>query len=270
MVGYIWPVDEPKKVMVIIHGIGEHSGRYDRMAGYLNDAGIAVVSMDLPGHGLSRGKRGHISNRDKLMAAVTSMIDYAHEKYPDIPLVLYGHSMGGNICLDYRVRGERNALPEKYIVSAPWIKLVKSVPVPVFKVVRGVSKVIPTISISTGCEPEDLGNLIHTGDYNDDPLVHHEITIKTAADCMDVAEGLTSGKYMDNKRAKGKPFLLMHGTDDKICDIEGSRRLEKRYKKEENFKYIEWEGYYHEIHNGGPNHTGEEVIETIRDFVLEE
>ena len=105
LAGYIWDVPHPDNVVCIIHGIGEYAGRYDRLAKILNPAGIAVLSMDLPGHGLSAGKRRHAAPRSLVLDDVTEMIRYAEEKWPGIPITLYGHSMGGNICLDYRARG---------------------------------------------------------------------------------------------------------------------------------------------------------------------
>lgn len=266
--GYVWDVSYPKRVMCIIHGIGEHSGRYDRMAMMLNNSGIAVVSIDLPGHGISGGKRGHTAPRDKIIKCVDLMIEKTTELYPGIPLTLFGHSMGGALCLDYRARGTLNNIPDRYLVTSPWLKLVKEIPKPVIEAARIASKVLPLIAISSGCEAEDLGNIALTKSYETDPLVHRQITIKTAVECTNIAEEILSGKILDNKRAKGKPFLLMHGDEDKICDVEGSRQLAARLEKEKNFAYIEWEGYYHEIFNGGPEATGEKPIETIRDFVL--
>lgn len=269
LAGYHWPVESPKAVMCIIHGIGEYAGRYDRMAGILNEAGIGVLCMDLPGHGLTKGKRGHIGNRDVLLNDISIMIGKAEELYPDVPITLYGHSMGGNICLDYKSRGSKNDVPVKYIVSGPWLKLVQSVPKPLVKIVKRIAKVSPTIAMSSNCNEEDLGNMDVIKIYKADPLVHPNITISTASDCIEVADAILNGTHPDNGKTKGKPFLLMHGSDDKICDVRGSRKLAEINSKDPSFRYIEWEGYYHEIHNGGPNHTGEEVIETIKNFVLE-
>lgn len=269
LIGYQWDVESPKKVMCIIHGIGEHGGRYDRMAGYLTEAGIAVIAMDLPGHGLTDGKRGDASPREKVFEAVDAMLSYARKKYPDVPIVLYGHSMGGNICLDYRSRGGLDVLPEKYIVSAPWLRLTKSIPTPVFLALKGVSKIAPNITMSSNCNPEDLGNMEIVSDYATDPLVHGHITLRTAAECFEIGEALCTGAHPTDGLADGKPFLLMHGSADKICSVEGSRMLAELYSNEPWFKYIEWPGYYHEIHNGGPEATGEEVIETIKNYVLQ-
>lgn len=269
LTGYLWNVDSPKKVFCIIHGIGEHAGRYDRMAGYLTDVGIAVVSMDLPGHGLTDGRRGDTAPREKVFEAVDAMLDYARAKYPGVPIVLYGHSMGGNIALDYRNRGGLDLLPEKYIVSAPWLRLVREVPPALYIALKAASKIAPKLAMRSECKTEDLGNMEIVAGYSTDPLVHGDITLRTAVDCFEIGDAITRGVNKKDGLAYGKPFLLMHGSDDKICSVEATREFAARYRNNEWFKYIEWPGYYHEIHNGGPNATGEEVIETIRDFVLE-
>lgn len=266
---YTWHIENPQNVMCIIHGIGEHIGRYDRMAKVLNEAGIAVIGVDLPGHGLSGGKRGHAAPRSYVLDVVTAMLEFAKKKYPDAKLTLYGHSMGGNICLDYRCRGEKNDLPQRYIVSAPWVKLVKSVPTPLVAVVRALSKLMPQKAISSGCNYKDLGNIDIVKSYDEDPLVHGHITLECAVSGFIIGNELFSGKHKSNGRAENKPFLLMHGSDDKICSVTGSREIAKQNEKNTAFTYIEWDGYYHEIHNGGPNAKGEKVIEAIRDFIKE-
>jgi len=79
VVGYHFPCDNPKKVMCIIHGIGEHMGRYQRMADKLKEQGIAVVGMDLRGHGISSGVRGNTAPREEILKDIDAMLDYAAE-----------------------------------------------------------------------------------------------------------------------------------------------------------------------------------------------
>lgn len=83
-----------------------------------------------------------------------------------------------------------------------------------------------------------------------------------------MGNAIFDGTNPDNGRADGKPFLLMHGDEDRVCSVNGSRRLAERMKDNTWFSYIEWPGYYHEIHNGGREATGDEVIEKIKDFIL--
>lgn len=267
--GYHFPCEHASHVMCLIHGIGEHAGRYQRMAGKLIENGIAVLSMDLRGHGISSGVRGDTAPRKEVLGDVDALIEYAQELYPGRPITLYGHSMGGNICLNYRAIGRKNDVPQKYIVSAPWIKLVMQIPGPLYTCVKAASKIVPKMTISSSFPEEDLGNLEYVRPYNDDPLVHDKISLRCAVDCYDFGNAIAAGTNEDNHGADGKPFLLMHGDGDKICDIKGSRAVAGRLAGTKGFTYIEWPGYCHEIHNGGPETTGDEVIEKIINFILE-
>lgn len=268
LTGYLWDVPGAKRVMCVIHGIGEYAGRYDRMAGILNSAGIAVVGTDLPGHGLSYGKRGDAAPRAEVFGAVEAMMEWAAHKYPDAEMTLYGHSMGGNICLDYRRRGRLNGMPCKYIVSAPWLILVRSYSGFAYSMVKLAARIAPLASVSSSCSPEDLGNMELVSSYATDELVHDRISLRCAVDCFDTGKVLCAGAAPGDAEVDGKPFLLMHGSEDRICSIEGSRRVAAQYAGRPDFTFIEWPGYYHEIHNGGPEADGSMVIATIRDFIL--
>lgn len=265
--GYRFQCENPTQVMCVIHGIGEHAGRYNRMAEELDKHGIAMVSMDLRGHGISTGVRGDAAPRNEVLKDVDAMIEAAQKFYPGLPIVLYGHSMGGNFCLDYRNRGAKNYIPEKYIVSAPWIELVRAVPKSQYILLKGVSKVLPKMTISSGCEEENLGNLDYVRPYNSNPLVHDKISIRCAVEGFDIGNKLASGTLENNHGADEKPLLLMHGDADMVCSIEGTRKVAARYEGNTVFEYVEWPGFYHEIHNGGPNATGNEVIEKIIKFI---
>lgn len=123
--GYSWNVDDPEKVICIVHGIGEYGGRFDRVAEAFRERNMAVLAFDLRGHGKSLGKRGHCAPRKDVLSDVSTLIEYAQAIYPEKKLILYGHSMGGNIVLDYRSRGRLNGEVAAYIVTAPWVRLVR-------------------------------------------------------------------------------------------------------------------------------------------------
>ena len=265
--GYNYACENPNHVVVLIHGIGEYAGRFARVADYFNEEGIAVVSMDLRGHGGTEGKRGHCAPRAEVMKDIDALIEYAQNLYPGVPVVMYGHSMGGNITLDYRARGGHNDVPCGYVSSAPWIRLVKPVTGALYQTVKLLSKIMPQFAISQAFPEEQLGNVEYVRPYKDDPMVHPKVSMLCAYEGFTLGTSLEKGTNEDNGRAKNTPCLLMHGTDDKICDIEGSRRFAK-LQNPEYFTMIEWPGYYHEIHNGGPDgQTGEEVIKKAIEFI---
>lgn len=269
--GYSWECENPAYVLCIIHGIGEHDGRYDRLAAEMTESGIAVLGMDLRGHGRSAGKRGDTAPRTEVLADIDTLLTCAEDRYPGLPITLYGHSMGGNLVIDYRSRGSKNDLPSKYIISAPWIKLVRSIPKPLYVLVKGAARIMPKLAMSSGCPKEYLGNPKNSDvdGYDRDELVHGSITLRCAVECFDIGNAVFDGTWKSSGRADKTPTLLMHGDADRICSVEGSRALAEQNRNNEAFTYIEWKGYYHEIHNGGSEASGDKVIETIRDYVTD-
>jgi len=258
LVGYHWETQNPTYVLCIIHGLGELAGRYDRMNGYLSKANIAAVSMDLRGHGLSGGPRGHCAPRKLILQDVDALIEKAQTLYPSVPIILYGHSLGGNIALDYKSRGKHNDVPVAFIISAPWL-LLKAPPAPMLrKMVSMLSRIVPSFAIKSAIDEKILGHPDSVKPYNDNPLVHDKISMLAAKEGLEIGEAIVSGTLEENGGSKGKPWLLMHGTDDGICDINGSKALYKRAP--ENCTFIPWEGLFHEIHNGNETSRGEEVI----------
>lgn len=262
--GYSWEVDDPDKVICIVHGIGEYGGRFDRVAERFRADNMAVFALDLRGHGESVGKKGDCAPRSKVLDDVSALIEYAQDKHPDKKLVLYGHSMGGNIVLDYRGRGMLNDVPSGYIISAPWVRLVRKVPAPLYKTIKLLSGLVPSLTIGSEVNEKDLGHPESVKPYKANPMVHNRISIQCAVDGFDTGLALEDGSAVDNRRAADIPTLIMHGSEDRICDIEGTRRIARRLEDiGDNIEFVEWNGLYHEIHNGSDKSNGDEVIEKM-------
>ena len=262
--GYSWEVDDPDKVICIVHGIGEYGGRFDRVAERFRADNMAVFALDLRGHGESVGKKGDCAHRSKVLDDVSALIEYAQDKHPDKKLVLYGHSMGGNIVLDYRGRGMLNDVPSGYIISAPWVRLVRKVPAPLYKMIKLLSGLVPSLTIGSEVNENDLGHPESVKPYKANPMVHNRISIQCAVDGFDTGLALEDGSAVDNRRAADIPTLIMHGSEDRICDIEGTRRIARRLEDiGDNIEFVEWNGLYHEIHNGSDKSNGDEVIEKM-------
>ena len=262
--GYSWEVDDPDKVICIVHGIGEYGGRFDRVAERFRADNMAVFALDLRGHGESVGKKGDCAPRSKVLDDVSALIEYAQDKHPDKKLVLYGHSMGGNIVLDYRGRGMLNDVPSGYIISAPWVRLVRKVPAPLYKMIKLLSGLVPSLTIGSEVNENDLGHPESVKPYKANPMVHNRISIQCAVDGFDTGLALEDGSAVDNRRAADIPTLIMHGSEDRICDIEGTRRIARRLEDiGDNIEFVEWNGLYHEIQNGSDKSNGDEVIEKM-------
>ena len=119
--GRQWIPEDPIAMVCLIHGLGEHCGRFDHVARFLCKSGIAVYGMDLRGHGRSPGKRGH-ARCQNLWDDVEALMKHARLSQLDLPIFLYGHSWGGNIVSNFLLR--RNASEVRgAILSSPWLKL---------------------------------------------------------------------------------------------------------------------------------------------------
>lgn len=250
--GKHWQTKNPKAVVCLIHGLGEHIHRYDHMAEYFNEKGIVVIGNDRRGHGRSEGKRGHCQQFEDFLMEVKHLLATAKAHYPDMPTFLYGHSMGGNIVLNYMIK-ERPQLAG-VILSGTWIRLGNPPADWLYQVGKLVVKVAPSISQSNGLETNYIStDAEEVKKYQEDNLVHDQITFATGIGMIDAAKRL---EYFAGKLPA--PILAMHGGRDQIILPEGTEALGKRVKSEVEVKI--WEDLYHEIHNE-PNQA--EIFEYV-------
>ncbi|GAB6101703.1 alpha/beta hydrolase [Thermococcus atlanticus] len=220
--------------VVLVHGLGEHSGRYGKLISMLNDAGFAVYTFDWPGHGRSGGKRGHASIEETLR-----IIDSIIEEIGEKPF-LFGHSLGGLAVIRYA-----ETRPDKIlgvIASSP--ALAKSPETPAFMVTlaKFLGKIAPGITMSNGLKPELLSrNPAAVEGYINDPLVHDRIS---AALGRSIFENMERAHSEAGRIAV--PVLILVGTGDLITPPEGARRLFEKLRVEDK-TLKEFEGAYHEI-----------------------
>lgn len=263
--GYEWNVENPEKIVCIIHGIGEYAKRFEEVADIFNRNKIAVFALDLRGHGKTDGVRGHTAPRNMVLEDVDKLILYAMEKYPDIKICLYGHSMGGNIVLDYRNRGNLNGELAGYVVTSPWITLQKKVGKLQYWGIKLLAKAMPKHQIKSKIDPAALGRMDKVKKYENDQYMHGAITAQCALESFEIARDM----YYDNHEKKGagrdKPMLLMHGDKDEICHVAGSRKIAKN--QEDTCDYVEWKNMLHELHNGNEESDGTQVVEQAVEFV---
>ncbi|MGW8065342.1 alpha/beta hydrolase [Streptomyces ziwulingensis] len=203
-----WPTGRPRYVALLVHGYGEHTGRYDEVAGVLTEHGAAVYGVDHTGHGRSDGERVLIEDFEDVVTDVHTLAERARAAHPELPLVMIGHSMGGLIASRYAQRrpGELSALVLSGPVVGDW------------ELPRRLlaHDEIPDVPIS----PASLSRDPAVGAaYAADPLVWHgpmkrptlEAFLRTLAA---VAEGGDVG---------GLPLLWVHGDDDRLVPLPGSR-----------------------------------------------
>jgi len=237
-----WAPDTPAKAVIcVVHGMGEHSGRYHHVAEYFTKKGYALMAFDHRGHGKSEGPLGHVDGYDTLLNEVDQLIEQAEKAYPNLPKFVYGHSMGGNVVINHALR--RKPLINGVIATGPWLRLGFDPP----KVQTMVGKLINKVySKFTQDSNLDANLLSHdkkvVKDYIDDPLVHGKIS---TAFYFGVSE---AGEWaIQHGHRLGMPMLLMHGGKDEVTSPEGSKEFAKQSEHKITLKI--WEDLYHEIHN---------------------
>jgi alpha-beta hydrolase superfamily lysophospholipase len=237
--GLKWEVDNPKANLMLVHGAGEHIGRYDDWAKLFNNQQINVYGVDHYGHGNSPGERGHLTNYDLYLNEIKALKKMLDERDDRKPLLLYGHSLGGNIVLNWVIEQEKSV--DFVIVSAPWIKL-KLVP-PSWKIslMKWLSGILPALSQSNELDPNWLSrDKLIVERYVNDPLVHNKITLSAANILFQRAEILNNySKQISDK------VLIIHGLDDKITDPAASQAFAGRT----GIDYYGADGLFHELHN---------------------
>ncbi len=239
--GFEWPKARAKAVLCLVHGMGEHVNRYDELAQYFNKKDIAVIGFDHRGHGQSDGPRGHVRDYDVLLESVDTLLDEADKRYPDVPKIVYGHSMGGNVACNHALRnkGRVNA----YVLSAPWLKLAFDPPAVKLFVGKIMRKLYPRFVEKTKLDATLLSHIPErVKKYQDDPLVHDSASTSFFFSCKEAAEWA-----LENANKLRTPMLIMHGADDKVTSVEGSKEFAQAAKEWVTFK--RWDGLYHEIHN---------------------
>lgn len=239
--GQAWLADNPKAVVGIVHGMGEHSSRYNYLVDALTAANFSVVSYDQMGHGKTEGKRGHVSKYDILLGCSNELVAKMIELVPAKPVFLFGHSMGGNVVLNYLL--QRKPRINGAIVSAPWLKLAFDPPAIQVKLGRLVSGFLPGLVQSTKLDVTSISrDPKEVKRYSDDPLVHDKISTAFFVGVHD------SGEWALNHAAELQtPLLLYHGTADKLTSHAASKAFAEKAKGDVTFKSLE--GYYHESHN---------------------
>jgi alpha-beta hydrolase superfamily lysophospholipase len=237
--GLKWEIDNPKANLMLIHGAGEHIGRYDHWAKLFNDQQINVYGVDHYGHGNSPGARGHLQNYELYLNEIKALKKMLDEQTDKLPLLLYGHSLGGNIVLHWIIEHVKSV--DYVIVSAPWIKLKLFPPPWKISLMRWLSGILPALSQSNELDPNWLSrDKLIVERYINDPLVHNKITLSAANILFQRAEILDHyNKHISDK------ILIIHGLDDEITDASASKEFALRT----GIDYYGVEGLYHELHN---------------------
>lgn len=247
-----WPKGQASITFAVVHGLGEHAGRYASFADAMAKRGFGTFAMDLRGHGLSEGQRGHVDSWAQWLDDIGAFLGVV-ETHVGGEVVPLGHSFGGaamlSAALDHRLRNAR-----RFIVSSPALKV--KVAVPQWKVSLGevASRVMPRLALSNEVDAKTISRIpeVVTA-YQTDPLVHPKVSARMYTEWQRATQDIL-------KRA-GEiklPFLLTAGTDDQLIDPAGSEELHRRAPATSELHLLP--GRYHEPYN---DLGSEEVFDLI-------
>jgi len=235
---------KPKASIALVHGLGEHTGRYVHVGEALTAAGYALAGFDLRGHGRSGGPRGHGSSLDAYMQDIRAFLELMAGRYPGIPHFLYGHSLGGLLTLTYTI--QHGSGLKGVIVTSPGLRTALQEQKAKVALVRLLGSLLPTMTAHSGLDPLKISrdpDVVQ--DYLNDPLVHANASLAFGK------AGLQAIDLCFKRAAEFPvPLLIMHGTGDEIAFSDGSEDFAGRVREAGGDVTLKvWEGLYHELHN---------------------
>jgi alpha-beta hydrolase superfamily lysophospholipase len=235
------PQGTPKAAIMLVHGLGEHVGRYDHVAAALTEKGYAMLGFDLRGHGKSGGPRGHTPSYDALMDDIASFSQQTEMRYTGLPRFLYGHSLGGNLVLNYALRRKPDL--RGVIATGPWLKLAFDPPASQVTLGRLMNGIAPGFIQHSKLNTKGLSHdQTVVSAYENDPLVHDKISARLFVAIYE--SGLWA---LEHAAEFPLPLLIMHGSADPITSAKASQEFAQKVGGKATLKV--WDGMYHEIHN---------------------
>lgn len=240
------PDGEPKAEIVLVHGIAEHSGRYERTGSILAAAGFRVTGFDLAGHGMTGGRRGHVERWDEYLDQIEShVVEAGH------PRVLFGHSMGGNLVLAYAAARRPEA--DLVVASAPalaggakWQRAIAPV----------LGRLVPTLPVPHRLKGSQLSRDPLVGEnYFADPLVVTTATTRLGAELFAAMD-----RVADAASDITVPVLVLHGEDDRIVPTPSTEPLGAL----DGFERRTYPRLRHEILN---EPEGPEIVAEVADWI---
>ncbi len=251
------PAGKPKAALVILHGVAEHSDRYQNLVDDLVDLGCVLYAFDQRGHGRSEGQRGYIESWSEYREDFDLFLDLVRKEEPSLPLFAYGHSMGALVILDYLLQG-LNKLTG-VIASGTPIDTSKAASPALVATARLLSRFRPTFSLSSPINPAQLScdaRVVQA--YQEDSEVFKVLNVRWGMEYLNIQNWVKA-----HAAGIDLPILIIHGGEDLLCDPEGSQYLYDQISSVDKTLKI-YPSYFHEIHNE-PGH--DKVIEDINNWI---
>ena len=254
--GMTYTPDNPTAVISIVHGFGEHCGRYAGMMDHLGEHGIASAALDLRGHGRSGGARGVCRDYENMRTDVDCLLDKTRSEFPNLPHFLFGHSMGGGLVLNYVLtRGQKDL--SGVIATAPLLLTPEPIPKPLEYIVRMLRRIAPSMTLKNAIDGTKVSTVpAEQAAYEADPLNHGKLGVGLAVNLMEQGQWTLS-----NAENWNAPLLLMHAKQDVLTASSASQEFAAI---SQNCTFHMFENVAHEIHN---DTSREAVYANITAFV---
>jgi alpha-beta hydrolase superfamily lysophospholipase len=250
-----WPFPGARITFAVVHGHGEHSGRYERFARGMAAHQMATYAVDLRGHGESAGQRGHVDSWSQWVDDAEAFVKRVENETTG-EVVPLGHSFGGVVVLS-AARAGKLSKAGRFIVSNPALRLTKEVPAWLSNVSKALATVAPKLTLNNNVDAATVSRIPEVVEaYRADPLVHSKITTRLYAEWRKASKD-----NLDHAGDIQLPFLIVAGTDDRLIDPESSRDLHRRAPASE-LRMLD--GRYHEPFN---DLGSDEVFELIADWL---
>jgi len=256
------PTGDPWAVVLIVHGLAEHSGRYEHVGEQLAAAGLDVHSFDLRGFGRSAGRRAFVDSFGDYHADVADMMVAARAVAQEKPVVLFGHSLGGLIVLGYLL-GD-GPKPDLVVVSAPAV--VDDLPGWKRSLAGLLARLRPTLELSNGLRGEMLCADPEVGRrYLADPDAHHRSTVRLAAAGFHEQARVRAAIGDGAVERLAIPMLVYHGEADPIVPVDASEVL----GRQPGVTRRTYPGWRHETHNEPDSTVVGDMVDWLRSKVAE-
>lgn len=254
----VWrPDGPPTGILLLAHGLGEHARRYDHVIERLVGLGLVVYAPDHRGHGRSGGKRIELHDWSEFIDDLHQLSAVATAENPGLDRFLLGHSMGGAIALSYALdhQDELSGL----ILSAPAVDVVGGKPKVVVEIGKILGRFAPGIPVETLDAKSVSRDPAVVAAYESDPLVHHG-KVKAG-----IARGmiLAAESFPARLPSLTLPVLLLHGTDDHLAAISGSRMI-AAHAGSKDLTLKTYDGLFHEVFNEPEQ---EKVLDDLVDWL---
>ncbi|MEE4194512.1 MAG: alpha/beta hydrolase [Anaerolineae bacterium] len=235
-------VSSAEAVLIIVHGLAEHSGRYEHVAHFMVDHAIAVGTIDHRSHGKSDGKNSEFNSIDELVEDLDIFVRSIKERLPETPLFMYGHSLGGLIATHYVIKKQPDF--KGLILTGPALKIADDISPLLIKISGLLAKIAPhmaTIKLDGTAISRDPAVVEK---YDSDPLNYRGGIPACTAAAMNQGIQEANARFGEITL----PLLVMHGAEDRLADQEGSRAIYAGVSSDDK-KIIIVNGMYHELVN---------------------